>query len=75
MGKYRRLSGKQIVKALERIGFVQARQRGSHVVMKKDLQEGAVGCVVPMHKEVTTGTLHTLLKQANVSIDEFEKNL
>lgn len=75
MGKYRRLSGKQIVKALERIGFVQARQRGSHVVMKKDLQEGAVGCVVPMHKEVATGTLHTLLKQANVSIDEFEKNL
>ena len=75
MGKYRRLSGKQIVKALERIGFVQARQRGSHVVMKKVLDEGAVGCVVPMHKEVATGTLHALLKQAKVAIDEFEKNI
>jgi hypothetical protein len=42
--------------------------------MKKVLPEGAVGCVVPMHKEVATGTLHALLKQANVSIDEFDIN-
>jgi predicted RNA binding protein YcfA (HicA-like mRNA interferase family) len=72
VGKYKRLSGKQIVKALERMGFVQTRQRGSHVVMKKILPDGAVGCVVPMHQEVATGTLHALLKQANASIEDLE---
>jgi predicted RNA binding protein YcfA (HicA-like mRNA interferase family) len=75
VGKYKRLSGKQIVKALERIGFVHVRQRGSHVVMKKILPDGAVGCVVPMHQEVATGTLHALLKQAHVSIEDLEQNI
>ena len=75
MGKYKHLSGERIVKTLERIGFVQARQRGSHVVMKKILPEGAIGCVVPMHREVAVGTLHALLRQAKISLDEFELNM
>jgi predicted RNA binding protein YcfA (HicA-like mRNA interferase family) len=75
MGKYKRLSGKQIVKALERMGYKQVRQRGSHVVMKRILPEGAVGCVVPMHKEVAAGTLHSILKQAKIDLENFEQNL
>jgi predicted RNA binding protein YcfA (HicA-like mRNA interferase family) len=60
------LSGQDIVKALERLGFEQARQRGSHVVMRR----GSVGCVVPMHREVKTGTLAGILRQAGVTQDE-----
>jgi predicted RNA binding protein YcfA (HicA-like mRNA interferase family) len=75
MVKLKRLSGKEVVKALERLGFFQARQRGSHVVMKKVLPTGSIGCVVPMHKEIATGTLHGLLKQANVSPEDFDKHL
>ncbi|MCL5611978.1 MAG: type II toxin-antitoxin system HicA family toxin [Chloroflexi bacterium] len=67
------LSGKEIIRALERLGFVQARQRGSHVVMKKSMPEGSVGCVVPLHGEVAIGTLHSILKQAKISPDEFIK--
>ncbi len=67
------LSGREIIRALERLGFVQARQRGSHVVMKKSTPEGTVGCVVPMHSEVAIGTLRSILKQAKVSSDEFVK--
>ena len=67
------LSGKEIIRALERLGFVQARQRGSHVVMKKSRPEGSVGCVVPLHGEVAIGTLHSILKQAKVSPEEFIK--
>jgi len=67
------LSGQEIVRALEKLGFVQARQRGSHVVMKKSMPEGNVGCVVPMHGEVAIGTLHSILKQARVSAEEFIK--
>jgi predicted RNA binding protein YcfA (HicA-like mRNA interferase family) len=58
---------------LERLGFAQARQRGSHVVMKKSTPEGSIGCVVPMHDEVAIGTLRSILKQAKVSADEFMK--
>ncbi len=75
MGKYKRVSGKQLIKALERMGFVKARQRGSHVVMKRVEPQATVGCVVPMHKELATGTLHALLKQAKVTIEEFEQYL
>lgn len=58
------LSGAEIIKALERLGF---RQRGSHVVMRKDSQ----GCVVPLHREVKPGTLTGILRQAEIAPDEF----
>jgi predicted RNA binding protein YcfA (HicA-like mRNA interferase family) len=60
------LSGQDLVKALERLGFEQVRQRGSHVVMRR----GSAGCVVPIHKEVKTGTLAGILRQAGVTQDE-----
>jgi predicted RNA binding protein YcfA (HicA-like mRNA interferase family) len=72
MPKLPRLSGAEIIKILEKMGFFQARQRGSHVVMKKNNTEGTVGCVVPMHREVATGTLHSILKQARLTPEEFE---
>ena len=56
-----------MVKALERLGFEQMRQRGSHVIM----QRGGVGCVVPLHKEVKTGTLAGIVRQAGLTQEEF----
>ena len=73
MPKLPHLSGKEIIRALEKPGFVQARQRGSHVVMKKSTPEESVGCIVPLHGEVAIGTLNSILKQAKVSADEFMK--
>ena len=75
MPKLRRLSGRETIRALERLGFVQVRQRGSHVVLKRQTPEGATGCVVPLHRELATGTLRGILKQAGVSVDEFRENL
>jgi predicted RNA binding protein YcfA (HicA-like mRNA interferase family) len=72
MPKVPRLSGTEIMKILQKMGFHQARQRGSHVVMKKITPEGAIGCVVPMHREVATGTFHSILKQAHLTPEEFE---
>jgi predicted RNA binding protein YcfA (HicA-like mRNA interferase family) len=72
MPKLPRLSGAEIIKILQKMEFSQARQRGSHVVMKKTTPNGAVGCVVPLHREVATGTLHSILKQAHLTIEEFE---
>ena len=67
MPKLPRISGAAIVKALERPGFVKIRQSGSHVIMRR----GTKGCVIPMHSEVKVGTLAGLLRQAEVSPEEF----
>lgn len=61
------VSGSDVVRALERLGFVVARQRGSHIMMRR----GSSGCVVPNHRELKAGTLVGLLKQAEVSPQEF----
>jgi predicted RNA binding protein YcfA (HicA-like mRNA interferase family) len=61
------LSGADVVRALERLGFEQVRQRGSHVVMRR----GGIGTVVPLHRELKTGTLAGILRQAQVGQDEF----
>ena len=55
------------MRALERLGFVVARQSGSHIVMRRNDQ----GCVVPNHKEVKVGTVNGVLRQAGVSAEEF----
>ncbi len=67
MPKLPRTSGAAIVKALERLGFVKVRQSGSHVIMRR----GPKGCVVPMHSEVKVGTLAGVLRQADISHNEF----
>jgi len=49
------------------MGFAVARQRGSHIVLRR----GTSGCVVPDHRELKTGTLAGVLKQAGVSVEDF----
>lgn len=71
MPKLPRISGKEAVRVIEKFGFVQTRQRGSHVVLKKKTASGDVGCVIPLHKELAFGTLQGILKQAKISVDDF----
>ena len=67
MPKLPHLSGASAIRALERLGFVKVRQSGSHVIMRR----GPKGCVVPMHSEIKTGTLAGVLRQADVTAEEF----
>lgn len=67
MPKLPRISGRVCITVLESLGFVQMRQRGSHVVMRRDDK----GCVVPLHRELKIGTLAGILRQAGVNPDEF----
>ena len=75
MPSLRQVSGEQAVKALERLGFIRARQRGSHVVLKKVTPTGTIGCVVPLHRELKIGTLLGILDQAQVDTQDFMKQL
>ncbi|MFM8657565.1 MAG: type II toxin-antitoxin system HicA family toxin [Chthoniobacterales bacterium] len=71
MPKLPRVGSRECLGALQRMGFSVARQRGSHIVLRR----GSSGCVVPNHKEIRTGTLSGILKQAGVSVEEFIANL
>lgn len=75
MAKLPRLSGKEVIKALNKAGFVSIRQRGSHVFMTKETNEGKIPLVVPMHKEIDTGTLLEIIRQAKMTREEFLKLL
>ena len=66
-----RISGAEAVRALEKLGFVVARQKGSHVILRR----GSTGCVVPLHRELKLGTLTGVLKQAAIAADEFMQAL
>ncbi|MGO9245542.1 MAG: type II toxin-antitoxin system HicA family toxin [Verrucomicrobiia bacterium] len=67
MPKLPRIGGAECIKVLQHLGFLVVRQRGSHVVMRRNDR----GCVVPLHRELKVGTLHGVLKQAGVTSEEF----
>lgn len=69
MPKLPRVSGKRAIAALERLGFVQVRSRGSHVVMARSRADaGRVVRVVPEHDEIAVGALRGVLRQAGTRI-------
>ena len=63
------ISGKEVVQVLESFGWSVARQRGSHIIM---IKEGEIATLsIPNHKEVAKGTLRSLIRSANLTVDEF----
>ena len=75
MPKLPRVSGLEAIHALERLGFVRVRQRGSHVIMVKNTPDGKIGFPVPLHDELASGTLRSILRLAKVSVEDFIDNL
>ena len=67
----RGMSGKEVVKALQRAGFYVKRQKGSHIVLRRDNPFTQV--IVPDHKSIDTGTLASILDGADLSIEDFVK--
>ena len=62
------VSGAETVKALNRAGFIQAGQRGSHVKLRH--ADGRT-VIVPLHSELARGTLRSVLRQAGMSTGQF----
>jgi len=69
----RGMSGKEIIKALQKNGFYVKRQKGSHIILRRDNPFAQV--VVPDHKSIDTGTLASILDGAGLSTDEFIKHI
>lgn len=67
------LSGAKLVTALNRVGWVSVRQRGSHVRLKHPNRN--VSLVVPLHRELKRGTLAGILRDAGIDRDELRRLL
>ena len=72
MAKLRVLSGRDVCKILEKHGFREVRQRGSHVVMQRQTEAGTVTVPVPDHAELAIGTLLSIIRQSGIARTEFE---
>jgi predicted RNA binding protein YcfA (HicA-like mRNA interferase family) len=73
MSKLPVVSGAECVRALEQIGFMINRQRGSHVILVRENPRTTVS--VPDHKELDRGTLRAIIRQVGLSVNEFVKLL
>jgi predicted RNA binding protein YcfA (HicA-like mRNA interferase family) len=69
------LSAKEVIRALKKAGFVEDRQKGSHLVMRHPATDART--VIPIHpgKTVKRPLLHAILADAKLSVSEFLKLL
>jgi len=68
-------SSDEVIKALLRMGFQYApkRGKGSHIALYKETPSGNRLVIIPHRKELAKGTLHAILKQAGITLEELEK--
>lgn len=67
------LSGGELRKALERVGFIFQRQKGSHMILRRDDPFSRV--VIPDHKRLRPGTLRQILHEAGITVDQLKELL
>ena len=65
------ISGRQAVAALERAGYQVVRQKGSHLRLRHPTDSSRQPVTVPDHKELKSGTLRAIIRDAGFSIEEF----
>jgi len=65
------LSGKEVIKALSKVGYQPVRQKGDHVILVKIVEGKKKAVVVPYHKEIDKGTLLETIRQSGLTREEF----
>ena len=69
MARLPRLSGREVVKVFESLGWEKARQSSSHIILVREGHRATLS--VPDHKEVAAGTLRSLIRSAGLTVEEF----
>lgn len=72
MPELRVLSGREICRILEAHGFIQVRQRGSHIIMQRQDGAGTTTVPVPDHDDLRRGTLRSIIRQSGLPRPLFE---
>jgi predicted RNA binding protein YcfA (HicA-like mRNA interferase family) len=65
-----RISGREIIKALGKLGYCKDRQNGSHVILRNE-NPPYRRLTIPDHAEVAKGTLRALIREAGLTVAEF----
>jgi predicted RNA binding protein YcfA (HicA-like mRNA interferase family) len=74
MSKLPVVSGRAAVKVFAKIGYIQDHQTGSHIILRhRDPPHRRL--TVPDHKELAKGTLRSLIREAGLSVKEFQQLL
>ncbi len=68
------ISGVEVIKRLKKSGFIATRQKGSHVRLEKYNGNKTVKLTVPLHSELKKGTLNRIIKDAGLTLEEFEES-
>jgi len=74
MTRLPQVSGKSLIKALKKVGYRVARQEGSHVRLYSS-DKSKKGITIPNHKVVGKGLLAKILRDVEISIEDFKKLL
>ena len=69
MARLPRLSGREVERAFESLGWETARQSSSHIILVREGHHATLS--VPDHKEVAAGTLRSLIRSAGLTVEEF----
>ncbi|HEY9692506.1 MAG TPA: type II toxin-antitoxin system HicA family toxin [Oculatellaceae cyanobacterium] len=69
MSKLPSISGTDCIKALEKVGFYQKRRESSHIILRRD--DPFTQVVVPDHSVLAKGTLRAIIRDIDLSVDEF----
>ena len=72
MGKLRVLSAKEVCQILNKNGFIQVRQRGSHIIMQKKIDDSTITIPIPNYSEIKIGTLQSIIRQSGLPRSLFE---
>ena len=75
MSKLPIASGKEIIKVLCKIGFIHIRTHGSHAILCKEIEGKKTTIPVPLHRELAKGTLRSIMKQADLNLEDLLKLL
>ncbi len=73
MAKLPVVSGREAVKVFEKIGYRVVRRKGSHIRLRDDKNKRHEPLTIPDHKELRTGLLRSLIRDADLTVEEFER--
>lgn len=73
MPRLRPLSAREVCKILQEHGFAIVRQKGSHIILRRELRDRGITVPVPNHSELAKGTLKSIIDQSEIPKSEFLK--
>ena len=69
--KLPQISGRELIKILRKKGFVVVRQKGSHIRLEKNTEQGTIKVTIPDHNVLKKGTLHQIIKVVGLEEEDF----